>query len=201
MLYELYHRPHQFLQVLRCALKARVCSNMLTFNPPSKRHPMGLESNKEVDLREKMISLEFTAPKDTCDLELHLQQGVDPSEILKRCDDRFANSLCSGVFPLFLTNVNKQMLPLAGEKVQVESTLLYQYIQYRVLSSQIVYAHGALHSESLTIHGHIFPLLAFSMPPAISKPAAALVRSPSIRPPSWISIWFGLSSVVLLWGE
>jgi hypothetical protein len=126
MLYELYHRPHQFLQVLRCALKARVCSNMLTFNPPSKRHPMGLESNKEVDLREKMISLEFTAPKDTCDLELHLQQGVDPSEILKRCDDRFANSLCSGVFPLFLTNVNKQMLPLAGEKVQVESTLLYQ---------------------------------------------------------------------------
>ncbi|KAG7528525.1 hypothetical protein FFLO_06081 [Filobasidium floriforme] len=37
------------------------------------------------------------------------------------------------------------------------------------------------------------------MPPAISKPAAALIRSPSLRPPSWISIWFGLSSVVLLW--
>ena len=198
MLGELHHRPHQCLQVSRCAHEVHVCSNMLTLNPPSNHHPMSLEPNKEVDLREKMISLGFTPPKDTCDLELHLQQGVDPSEILKRCHDRFANSLCSAVFPLFLTNVNKQMLPLAGEKVQVESTLFYQF---RVLSPQIAYAHGGSHSESLTITGHIFHLLAFSMPPAISKPAAALVRSPSIRPPLWISIWFGLSSVVLLWGQ
>jgi hypothetical protein len=58
---------------------------------------MSLESNKEVDIGEKMISLEFTAPKDTCNLELHLQQGVDPSDSLKRCYDRFARSLCSAV--------------------------------------------------------------------------------------------------------
>jgi pyruvate kinase len=51
---------------------------MLTLNPPSHHHPMSLESKKEVNVRAKMISLEFTAPKDTCNLELHLQQCVDP---------------------------------------------------------------------------------------------------------------------------
>lgn len=174
---------------------------MLTLNPPSNRHPMSLESNKEVDLRERMISRGFTAPKDTCKILSCIYSKVSiPSKNLKRCDDRFANSLCSGVFPLFLTNVNKQMLPLAGERFKwnLRFTLFYQF---RVLPSHIAYTHGGLHSETLIIIGHILPLLAISMPPAISKPVAALVRSPSLRPPSWISIWFGLSSVLLLWGE
>lgn len=116
MLDELHHRPHQFLQVSRCDHEAHVFSNMLTYNPPSNHRPMSLEPNKEVDLREKMISLGFTAPKDTCNLELHLQQGADASEILNRRDDRFERSLCSGVVPLFLTNVNKRNVTPCGRK-------------------------------------------------------------------------------------